>query len=74
VRIIFGDRPVLLQKLQRLIKQVRQNAAMFFLYLLPECGDFLFVCYRQLLHRAVFTPSTRIADVFLQAEEGITQK
>ena len=71
MRVIFGDRPVLLQKLQRLIKQVPRNAAMF-LHLLTELGDFLFICYRQL--RAVFTPSTRIANVFLQAEEGITQK
>ena len=42
------------------------------LYVLPECGDSLFLCYRQLLlHCAVFTPLTRIGNAFLQAEEGI---
>jgi hypothetical protein len=33
---------------------------------------FFFICYRQLLlHCAVFTPSTRIGDAILQAEEEI---
>jgi hypothetical protein len=42
------------------------------LYVLPECGDFLFLCYRQLLLLcAVFTPLTRIGNAFLQSEEGI---